>query len=678
MAVQNNNLVVIGGMTASCTADSVAHSLNLDSESGTPAAAWTSASPGALHRRRGAAAAPIGDGKVLVIGGLADKSVCHNSASAYAGVDSMTVPVTASTSVSSTSLPASLTGTKLAVSDFALASTGNTVYLAGGQSADGSLVGLDTIGVWSEGGWATQKVKGDIPAGRLGATLVAHPTMDMLILHGGSELQSGKYAPAPLLATLNTKTWEWSQPTGIKPTSGVSYHTSVMTPSGVMITAFGMGNSGSPVSNVQYLDMRGSVDQWAWTNTWSSSMLNASELPPNAQAAAEHKSGKGKTAAIAVPVVLLTLILIPISVWLYRRYQKNQRKRRLASHFSFSTQEDNGHFRNFDGGRRNRTAYPFGRETSENSWRSDMRSAIDKVFRRGSTAHGVGDDGTIASRERELIDVDPAELTEKNWEEIDFGLGRVDQDRREATYTDLPARRGTPRQSLPMPRTNSFEHPGSPTPGQGQIPFPMPIASTLPYDAPLVDVDMDTDSPRLGSPRSDGQQLLSPQPEQSPFRDSMAVPESGLSAAAADAAAVDDWNALAASIESRPVFRPISPTAQLGSHHHSGSVDSHASDSSSSTAPVLPHMEFTGSPMMKNASIGRSTMASTRTARTRAASGQRVVSAGPPPAASAQQTSPTRHLAGARRSSVASERRVSAGTFNKRLSPLRVVNADDQ
>lgn len=666
MALQKDNLVVVGGLTGSCASDGVAHSLNLDGSS------WTSASPGALRRRHGASAVPMDDNKVIVVGGIADKRTCSNDAVAYTGVDSMTVPVTSSTSVSSSSLPSSLTGSKLAVSDFAMATTGSTVYLAGGQAADGSLVPLDTVGVWtSSGGWTSQKLTGDVPAGRLGATLVAHPTLDLLVLHGGSEYDSSSssYSPSSVLATLNTKTWEWSQPSNLKSSSGVAYHTSVMTPSGVMITAFGKGSSGSLVSDVHYLDMRdATTDSWAWKSEWDNSMLTKIEMPPNAQAnESDHKSNSGKTAAIAVPVVLGTLILIPLCFWLWRKYQRNERKRRLASHFSFSTQEDNGHFRDFDGGRRNRSMYPFGRdESSEGSWGSNMRTAIGRVFRRGSSAHGVGDDGTIASRE--MVQVSPAELAEKNWEEIDFGLGRVDEGRREATYTDLPARRNTPRAS--MPRRNSFEHPGSPH--AEQIPFPMPIASTLPYaqDEPENEkaastgtlIDIDQSSPRLGSPRTDGQsQLLSPaleQPAQSPFADPVPA-QSGLSAAAEDAASVDDWNALAKSIETRPAFRPLSPTATLGSHHHaSGSTDSHASDSSFSTAPSLPPMDFTGSPMLKNATLSSRT-GTVASARSRVPSG------------------PGRHLAGGRRVSGASERRVSGANPN-RLSPLRVVNGDEQ
>ncbi|CAK9781000.1 galactose oxidase [Cutaneotrichosporon oleaginosum] len=605
LAMADDTLVVVGGMTQSCASDGVAHALDIASDE------WTSASPTSLRRRHGAGAAPA-PGGIMVVGGIADKSTCYNAAAAYTGVDTVRVPLS-NASVTTATLPSTLTGTKLAVSDFAIAASADTVFLAGGQAADGSLVPLDTVGVWtSSGGWQAQKLRGAIPAGRLGATLVAHPSRDMLILHGGSEYDASTkaFAPSVMLATLDTKTWEWSQPAALQPSAGLAYHTSVVTPSGVMITAFGMGAGGAPTSDVHYLDMRAAdASQWSWTQNWSSTLLSGETEAP-AAAAASSKSNR--TAAIAAPIVILA-VLLPLAIWLFRRHQRNRRKRRLASHFSFSTQEDNGGFRNYSRAARS----PF----ADNSWSSNMRSAIDRVFRRGSSA-GVGDDGTLASRE-----------PEKNWEEIDFGLGRVDEARREATYTDMP-RRGSPRRS-------SFEHPGE------GVAFPMPVASTL-YDDDAVLVDIDT-SPRLGSPRSDGQVLLSPNHEQSPFRD----PDSGMADAAADAASVDDWNALARSMESRPAFRPLSPTATLGSHQHAG-------------APSLPPMEFSGSPVLP--------ASGTRLPHQRVSSVSSVSSSGSPPSVS-------RHLAGGRRSSVNGVRSISAGSFNRnpnRLSPLRVVNADQQ
>lgn len=90
--------------------------------------------------------------------------------------------------VSTRSLPTALTGPELAVSDFAMTkSADGTLYLVSGQSSTGDLVPLDAIGVWtSSNGWTTQAATGDVPAGRVGATLVAHPSLDILCVQSCS------------------------------------------------------------------------------------------------------------------------------------------------------------------------------------------------------------------------------------------------------------------------------------------------------------------------------------------------------------------------------------------------------------------------------------------------------------------------------------------------------------
>jgi len=92
------------------------------------------------------------------------------------------IPLSASAVRSSTNLPTGLTGSDLAVSDFAFTrASDGTLYLIGGQDASGSAVSLQTIGKWtSSGGWVSQATTGAAPSGRTGASLVAHPTLDLL------------------------------------------------------------------------------------------------------------------------------------------------------------------------------------------------------------------------------------------------------------------------------------------------------------------------------------------------------------------------------------------------------------------------------------------------------------------------------------------------------------------
>jgi hypothetical protein len=97
-------------------------------------------------------------------------------------MDALTLPISSTSRGSTSSLPLSLTGSSLAVADFAMTSAPDGVtYLAGGQTSSGDLVDLSTIGKYTaSGGWVSQGTSGDIPAGRVGASLVAHPSLDLL------------------------------------------------------------------------------------------------------------------------------------------------------------------------------------------------------------------------------------------------------------------------------------------------------------------------------------------------------------------------------------------------------------------------------------------------------------------------------------------------------------------
>lgn len=68
------------------------------------------------------------------------------------------------------------------MADYATATlTDGRIVLAGGQTTQGSVVDLSTIGIWSvDSGWTSQVTSGDIPAARVGHTMVAHPTKDLM------------------------------------------------------------------------------------------------------------------------------------------------------------------------------------------------------------------------------------------------------------------------------------------------------------------------------------------------------------------------------------------------------------------------------------------------------------------------------------------------------------------
>lgn len=101
---------------------------------------------------------------------------------AYSATDILSIPISDSTSPLSRAIPSRLTGSSLAVADYATATLPDgRIVLAGGQTTAGSVVDFTTIGLWSsDSGWSSQVTSGDVPAARVGHTLVAHPTQDLL------------------------------------------------------------------------------------------------------------------------------------------------------------------------------------------------------------------------------------------------------------------------------------------------------------------------------------------------------------------------------------------------------------------------------------------------------------------------------------------------------------------
>ncbi|KAK4688720.1 hypothetical protein P7C73_g1371, partial [Tremellales sp. Uapishka_1] len=615
-----SSIVVVGGMTAACSSDDLSHTLDL------AAGTWTGVTPSSVVRRRGSQMAWVDngstDGAMMVVGGMADKYACSSSSAAYTAGDVLSLPLTTASLISSRSLPSSLTGDNLAVAGYAMASINGTAYLLGGQSSSGVLADFSTVGVWSSStGWVAQTVSGDVPAGRVGASLVAHPTMDLLILHGGSALINNTQTPTALLAFLNTTSWEWSTPSNLQPpaSSSRSYHSSVITSQGVMITSFGLSTSGSPRSDVLYLDMRDlTTAGWTWKSYWNANMLNAvaatSATAGSASATGvvattntDSKSAPSskKITTIIVPIMVILLLASPVIIYLIRRRVRVIRKRRLARHFSFSSQEDSGDFASpnaqFMAARRKNTQYTFGRDGNERDGNifTDMASSVVGILKRNSRSSS----GSIADGAREMSQVDRSSKGSKfsskqKWEEIDFGLGKVDE-------------RGRSMDS----RRSSFSATGNNrTPPL--LSFPMPVAATQGYDdsqmytaladedqhGPLIVTLQDSDSPRVGSPRSDGQIPLIPSFTVLPPSVPPTPAAHGLSSYPALTPIQTeglDWSALANELETKPAFRSISPSSTLRSHAHQVQNQSSSPSSSpkqGSTPPRLPSFEFHRSP----------------------------------------------------------------------------------
>lgn len=387
------------------------------------------------------------------------------------------------------------------------------------------------------------------------------------VLHGGSV----DNAATSTLAFLNTTSWTWSTPKNLQPpaSSAASYHTSVITPQGVMITAFGLGTSGSPSSNVFYLDMRDpSQGGWTWKSYWNKDMLQAyspttatnsaintaSTISTDAAAAAKGGSGSGdkkKVTSIVVPVLIAALILLPLAIWFTRRKIRLAKKRRMARHFSFETQEDEGEFRSANTlnqpSRRTKTQYGFGTDANEKDGNmlTDLAGAIKRFSRRRRSVDSISTTGEQQMSQVANTRVSRLDERTMRWEEIDFGLGKLDE----------RAQSGIQSSSAPAPAG---------------------VASTIdPFadPAPLIRFDsIESDaSNRMGTPLHDGQQQLIPEVNvQPPTVPPTPMPMSSVPAEAFQPSAQDglDWNLLAQEMQVRPAFRSISPTSTLRSHAH--------------------------------------------------------------------------------------------------------------
>lgn len=437
-------------------------------------------------------------------------------------------------------------------------------------------------------------------------------------MHGGSTSTSGTDSPTELLALLNTTSMVWSTPSNLQPPASAakSYHSSIMTPSGVMIAAFGLSSSNAPRSDVFYLDARNpSVDNWSWTSSWATDMLQPfqSTIKTPGTSVGSHGGSDGglsggAIAGIVVPLLLFAIIGLPILVYLVRRRMRLIKKRRMAEHFSFSSQEngaggdDNDNFtsRFFGPGRRTTNAqYPFGRDANEKegTFLTDLGNRARGLLKRYSTRSSTH--SSLASRnlDRDANDINNlGGYTEKellpmratmnpktaNWEEIDFGLGRLDESRRASAVDAYESTAMVPMSNdVPLIRLDSHDSDddeddddkplaqvrqkrlssyGSPK-HDGQIPL---------VNIPSLVIQPPSNPSTPGSTHTP----LNPSPLQAsnPFADPMPTVheyESPQTVAQTQAQSNElDWSALQKELDNKPAFRSISPNSTLRSHSH--------------------------------------------------------------------------------------------------------------
>ena len=395
----------------------------------------------------------------------------------------------------------------------------------------------------------------------------------------------------------------WSQPADLQPASSAarSHHSSIMTPSGIMISAFGLSSSNTPRSDVSYLDARGSDPaSWTWATTWSANFLQPSTSTikkPETETAGKSNLSGGTIAGIVVPLLLLSIIGLPIIVYLIRRRLRLIKKRKMAEHFSFSSQVDDNDTGGFFGrrgasGRVTNAQYPFGRDANEKdgTFMTDLGNKARGLLKRYSTRSTISSVGNRSVDEdahevpmggysdKEMRPMTPLNPRSAKWEEIDFGLGRLDESRRASALDPYEPtamiNNDQPLINISSPDLDDESHQhrlpayGSPVSGG-----PGPLIPSLVVQPP-------------SNPSTPGSQHVSMHPSPLQSSDPFADPMPTVHEYAPPTASHDDWSMLQNQLASKPAFRSISPTSTLRSHQHPSQQQQSPRNISSSRPPV--------------------------------------------------------------------------------------------
>lgn len=309
------------------------------------------------------------------------------------------------------------------------------------------------------------------------------------VLHGGA-IADG--SPSASIAFLNLTTLTWSAPAHVQPArqDARAWHSDIMTPSGVLVSAFGLGAGNMPLSLVSYLDLRDSNSaNWGWRRVWTEEMLDSttssgstSSIPSttnnNSSVGSSVNNDDDDDAGLLkkiLPATLIGIILLGLLVWFGRRQVKVVRRRRMARHFEIeNTHDEEGNqrrgsffpanplalFMEKRGWNRSSSSFtsgtdangqlpkPFGGvripdgddgdevETREaTGWQSRLTGLVGKFTGRANTQAPSNSEGSMRQMAGQGV-------TRTQWEEIDFGLGRIDEQRRGSSALSRPATPG--------------------------------------------------------------------------------------------------------------------------------------------------------------------------------------------------------------------------------------------
>lgn len=434
---------------------------------------------------------------------------------------------------------------------------------------------------------------------------------------------SDSYTASPLLAILSLDNLTWSLPMNLEPPASAAraWHSSVMTPTGVMVSAFGLDSSNTPRSDVVYLDMSSQdISKWTWKSQWSVSMgasVTSSGQVPTATGASTAKTLAGSDSArkntllksTLIPILIVLFLASPILIYLARRHVRNVRRRRMALHFEldgdghpksgmFSTVL--GQWKSSGEGRRHYSSFAdILPHRSKSEVGNGLVAGLLARLHLGSSAEPKENAGP--SREMMQVGTDTSSTPRVQWEEIDFGLGRVDEQRRGSATPDPRSRSTTPKATSGLKSSLSNRRvSGADTESPLRVSFKdVDDASVTSIEgsdhaAPAVQVQMASpmDTPieeASGTPLSVLEYpVLRPVDMHSP---SMSSPGQGAFTNAPASPAFDpsvdvqapEWSDLARNLAAKPLF--TGPPSALR-------VENPFLDSASASAVVLPPLEF--------------------------------------------------------------------------------------
>ncbi|GAA6055024.1 hypothetical protein JCM3770_006699 [Rhodotorula araucariae] len=291
---------LVGGVTANCEVDGIAHVLDRAS----PSWAVPALSPRYPPRRRQASAVAVanattGGTDVWVFGGIADDFTCSSETIGYAGIDRYD---TVSGLVESIpwNAPGGVAPSEWEppVSDYSATALPDRagVVVIGGQASDGDLADTTSVLVFdvAERSWVQQPVLNMSPSPRMGHVAVLLSSGSILV-HGGFSSAHAVLSDMFLLSP-SFSGWTWTElviSDHSMPSPALAYHTATEVAGETIVVAFGIdGATSAPSDAFWFLAVDEVAGTYTWTDTFDGNADALVAASTNATASSASKFAK--------------------------------------------------------------------------------------------------------------------------------------------------------------------------------------------------------------------------------------------------------------------------------------------------------------------------------------------------------------------------------------------------